>query len=212
MGLLVEGSGYLLSMPAAMAFAVFAENEGILGKLSGDVASFQFVDEFSKITGLKFREKERVLSLLRRFWVDARDGESCLSEFILARLSSLMIRWMVDNQGSDEQEKPFIRKFLQDTQLTAPAAGVNEDPAIGEAQRDFLEASFWPATPFTDITFHDDKGANTDITKVDTNCKVFGSNCSEKVICVLTGVDGQGRREIELPQRSRQKLGFLYQQ
>jgi len=212
-GLLVEGSRYILSMPAAMTLAVFAENEEVLGRLSGDIASFPFMNRFEKVTGLGFPEKVRVLPLLRRFWVDAKHGEGCLSEFILARLSSLLVQWMAQTgyrPDESNKDKPFIHRVIEESRLAAPAAGVNDDPAIGKAQRELLEAAFWPALPFTDIAFFNDKNCRSDISKQDANCRIFGSNCDGTVTCVLSGVGGSGRRNIGLSKDSREKLSFLH--
>ena len=215
-GLIVEGSRYFLSMPAAMTLAVFAENDGVLGRLSDDIARASFMKRFEKISGVKFREKERVLPLLRRFWMDGKHGEGCLSEFILARLSSLMLQWMGETgyrQDESNKNKPFIHEVLADSRLAAPGETVvNDDPAIGTAQREFLAASFWPAVPFTNIAFFNDKGCKNDISKQGANCRIFGLKCESTVKCVLANVGGSKKREVELLHDSRQKLGFLYEQ
>ena len=215
-GLIVEGSRYFLSMPAAMTLAVFAENDGVLGRLSDDIASHSFMGKFKEISGVEFPEKGRVLPLLRRFWVDGKQGDGCLSEFILARLSSLMLQWMGETgyrQDDSNKNKPFIHEVLAESRLAAPGETVvNDDPAIGTAQREFLAASFWPAMPFTNIAFFNDKGCKNDISKQGANCRIFGLKCEATVKCVLANVGGSKEREIELLHDSRQKLGFLYEQ
>ena len=182
-GLLVDRSRYLASMPAAMTLAVYANDERLLGSLSNDIAHEGFIREFLAVSGVSFRRKERVLSLLRRLWVYTDRGDGCLSAFVLARLATLVLQWLEENQhfldGEESKRMPFIHHVFEDSQLGAATA--TGDPAVRSTQQEFLEAAFWPAMPFAGVVFYNEgrcRPAN-DISKAEANagfsCSVWGA-------------------------------------